>query len=293
MPNDSNSSSSSPGRDTIVVSMLGPCPFPKDHPQYANWLRLGRLGAELQARMNARRLERAASASSSEEMLRLLIEDAVECFDLLVEAALVSVENYEDVEPYKQMLVEGSKRVIASSRLERTPTSTLRVRLVQRVEHWTAEALKRARQAEEETQETSDNLGSKQGTDLAWQDVRLRFTSEFQVQVTIRDRVEPPKGYEEMGFADRRTKKPNFAWQALLELARQDGKLESRPRSCGWAKDWAGVEKRMEEARKTLRERFQIGADPLPLVKKDETNAAGGYEAVFRIEPPSPLDVDL
>ena len=118
-------------------------------------------------------------------------------------------------------------------------------------------------------------------SDFSWQNVTIRFTSEAQVQATINGVFQPVQSYEALGFADGRTTNPNFAWQALQELARQGGTLGSVPKFCEWAKNWEAVEKRMEEVRELLRRHFQTDADPVPFVKDE------GYKTAFRIDPGS------
>ena len=134
---------------------------------------------------------------------------------------------------------------------------------------------------------SDDTQSPARSADFSWQNVVLRFTSENMIQITIGDQhVQPPQSYEDLGFADGRTKNPSFAWQALQELARLGGKLGSVPKDCLWAKDWPAVEKRMEELRKILRERFKTADDPVPF----ETGI--GYKTAFRIDPGSAFDTD-
>src|SRR5262249_7689698 len=54
-----------------------------------------------------------------------------------------------------------------------------------------------------------------------WEDITIRVLSDHRVQVVINDSWEPPRTYAELGFEDRRTKKPNRAWAALQDLSRQ------------------------------------------------------------------------
>ena len=127
---------------------------------------------------------------------------------------------------------------------------------------------------------------------LTWGSMRFRFIDEHTVQVTIGDRLQPPQGYEKMGFADGRTKNPKLAWKALLELAKLGGTISTVPKFCDWARDWKSLEKRMEELRKTLRKHFKVDADPLPFKPKDlQLGLPARYEAIFRIDG-SALDTD-
>ena len=96
---------------------------------------------------------------------------------------------------------------------------------------------------------------------------------------------QPPQNYEVMGFADERTNNPNLAWKALLGLASLGGAIDTVPRGCEWARNWNALEKRMEELRKILRERFKTEDDPLPFKPADEhMGLKSRYEASFRID---------
>jgi hypothetical protein len=103
------------------------------------------------------------------------------------------------------------------------------------------------------------------------------------VQVTIGNERQPALTYGDLGFLDQRTMNPSLAWKALLELAKLGGTIEAVPKGCEWASNWAAVEKRMQELRKTLRRHFKTDADPVPFKQ------GVGYTTAFNIDPGSAL----
>jgi hypothetical protein len=114
----------------------------------------------------------------------------------------------------------------------------------------------------------------------SWDMVEIMFLTNDLVLLS-----HPPGcilGYREMGFGDGRTGKPNRAWLTLRELAANAGTMrrsraETFDKKLQEMRNWSKVEKRMQEIRRTLRDRFGIAADPIPLV--DGTK----YEARFKI----------
>jgi len=106
-----------------------------------------------------------------------------------------------------------------------------------------------------------------------WEDFEIRFTSDERVQITVAGQHET-RNYSEMGFEDKRSRKPNLAWQTLRLLAEKRGIIHE---SSNKKRDWPRVEKRIQEIRKTLRELYKIPDDPLPYVK------GTGYRARLQI----------
>jgi hypothetical protein len=122
---------------------------------------------------------------------------------------------------------------------------------------------------------TQANTGETHRCGLNWKQVKIRFLSEFRVQITVGD-VICTLNYEELGFADRRSrdkKKPNSAWLMLRQLAEAGGIIHASETHG----DWTIVEKRMQEVRKALRRQFGISEDPVPFVN------GIGYQAQFVI----------
>lgn len=106
---------------------------------------------------------------------------------------------------------------------------------------------------------------------LKWKDVDIRFTSEFQVQITTPDDA-LVMNYADLGFEDRRGGggKPNLAWRTFRRLAECGGTLAD-------ASTWTATEKRVQEIRRKLRDRIDIPGDPIPFVP------GAGYRAAFKI----------
>ena len=112
-----------------------------------------------------------------------------------------------------------------------------------------------------------------------WPDVLIRFTSDHQAQISVRDFVEV-RNYVDLGFEDRRGKrasKPDKNWEWLLRLARHDGKIQSAKSAAEWSK----VEKRVQAINKRLRHIFGFSENPIKYVRGDKC-----YQATFKIQPP-------
>lgn len=109
---------------------------------------------------------------------------------------------------------------------------------------------------------------------VTWQDIEVTFISDERVQIRVGLKQSYTLNYAEMGFEDRRTGKPNQAWGMLRALAQADGIV---PNSSRDSKDFAGMCKRFERLRHSLKAYFQIDSDPIPL---DSTT---GYCCQFKI----------
>jgi hypothetical protein len=111
------------------------------------------------------------------------------------------------------------------------------------------------------------------GTSIStWADLGLRFLSDEALQVVLNGKIQAKQNYAELGFEDRRTKKPTLAWETLLEIARHDGRLKVDRSQSGYPKQ----AKRVEEIRRNLRHAFPCAEDPLPLVEDE-------YRAQFQV----------
>ena len=177
----------------------------------------------------------------------------------------------------------------------------LRNGLAARVQFWRAEA--RRYRTEQETQEptsghvsaeatkSSDSVSSAEPTgdsqarssDFSWRDVTIRFINEQAVQITVGESRLPVQGYEELGFAGKRSKRPNRAWLMLRRLARKDGVLTDLPRG-QWTPERIKARKIIQELRKILRNLVKSDADPVPYKK------GSGYKVAFKIDPDSVFD---
>jgi hypothetical protein len=106
----------------------------------------------------------------------------------------------------------------------------------------------------------------------AWEDIEISFISDERVQVKVGAKVQT-FNYDEMGFRDRRTGKPNEGWGLLRALARADGVI---PESARDSKDFIAMGKRIERVRQRLKSHFQIASDPVP-------KGVNGYCCRFKI----------
>ncbi len=111
-----------------------------------------------------------------------------------------------------------------------------------------------------------------------WEEVRIDFTSDERVQITVKDKSYT-RNYADLGFEDGRKKTPNGAWKILQQLGESHGTI-----STSSPKDWSKIEKRIQEIRRILRAHFfrqcfeiPADSDPLPFVK------GIGYRASFAI----------
>jgi hypothetical protein len=106
-----------------------------------------------------------------------------------------------------------------------------------------------------------------------WQDIQISFLSDTRVQIRDGAQIQT-YNYEELGFADQRSGKPNRAWIVLRALAEHEGILSSAKST---AVAWSLIERRIQEIRKVLRAKFGLPEDPLPFVP------GTGYQTVFKI----------
>jgi hypothetical protein len=113
-----------------------------------------------------------------------------------------------------------------------------------------------------------------------WADVVIRFTSDFQVEITVGKHREL-RTYIEMGFEDgrsgKRTSKPDQNWEALRAAAESSGAI-------GFTKDaseWRKIEKRVQVLNRRLKKLFGFSENPIAYVRK-----AKAYEVLFKLIPP-------
>lgn len=141
---------------------LGPNPFPEDDPRHDRFLEVSRTVREKYARWHADLLRRIAS-TPNEQMHTMYLRMAVERFDLDSAFFIPAVTTYEEAELCEEVLPKLSTAVyeLLSRSLDSDPPPFLRsvsksdllgdlkLKLNQRVAHWTAEALRHAREAAE------------------------------------------------------------------------------------------------------------------------------------------------
>jgi hypothetical protein len=104
------------------------------------------------------------------------------------------------------------------------------------------------------------------------------FLSDERVQIWVGSRPET-RNYAEMGFNNKKNGAPVLAWQTLRAIAESKGSISVASDN----KNWAYVEKRIQEIRKALRRLFSLTDDPLPYVKKTQPGVEFGYCAQFNI----------
>jgi hypothetical protein len=119
---------------------------------------------------------------------------------------------------------------------------------------------------------------------IGWDDVRIRFTSDFAVQVTVGD-VSDTRTFVEMGFEDKRKKSPtatspDSAWMLLREMAKRGGVM-NRPPHAGAKAKWNTVETGVKSINKKLRAVFGLSVNPIAYQRRDRC-----YRADFHLEFP-------
>lgn len=112
-----------------------------------------------------------------------------------------------------------------------------------------------------------------------WEEIEISFLSDERVQVTIGTHMES-RNYDEMGFASKKNGTPVLAWKTLRVMAEAGGVISV----ASDGRKWANVEKRMQEIRKVLRDRFGLPGDPLWYTKKTPRNPDEyGYRTKFKL----------
>ena len=112
---------------------------------------------------------------------------------------------------------------------------------------------------------------------ISFADLSVRFTSDFQIELSWGDHREMAT-YGDLGLADRRGKsKPSKAWQDLRRLARES--FLKPPRG----PERHRLANRFTVLRKAFVERLNLNDDPFPFDKGQE-----GYTAAFKSLTPPP-----
>jgi hypothetical protein len=141
-------------------------------------------------------------------------------------------------------------------------------------DEWVAiQAQREAKEAAELGEMQAAKSGGTGAVELHWEDFEICFLSDERLRITAPGKMET-LNYAEFGFADSRDGKPNNAWKMLLIFAQSEG-LIRRDKTAPL--DWPKAEKRMQEIRAILKNRFGISEDPLHLIK------GVGFRARFQI----------
>ncbi len=88
-----------------------------------------------------------------------------------------------------------------------------------------------------------------------WADVLIRIVSDTAAVIEVKGTNEP-RNYIEMGFEDRKSRKPDRLWRLLKGLAAHRGATAKR--SDVPVPDWPAAKKRAQELNKALKEMFGI-----------------------------------
>jgi len=106
-----------------------------------------------------------------------------------------------------------------------------------------------------------------------WEDIEF-VIDDHTIEVHLAGKSETV-GFEDFGFQDKRTGKPNQQWAVLQVLARCRGGV--MPDDARQGTEWMAIAKRVERVRKTLQKRFGLHDDPMPFEE------GTGYRARFKI----------
>ena len=98
--------------------------------------------------------------------------------------------------------------------------------------------------------------------DFSWKHVTSRFTGEDTVQVAAGGAPVAAQGYEELGFADKKSGLPNRAWAMLRILASNGGTFELP--SGRFAPGRSTALKTIQELKRTLRALLETDDNPVP-----------------------------
>ena len=139
-----------------LTRFAGACPFPDDDPRHARWRIFAQAFREATLRLQAEMLDGVQHASIGEKRDRL-VEYHVRFLDLPCPAMIDAVIDDDSAAAFEDILAQYRDHLVASfsKSLDSGPASLrgvgleliLKVRLAQRVAHWTAEALAAARRS--------------------------------------------------------------------------------------------------------------------------------------------------
>ena len=134
------------------LAILERCPFPEGHPRRDLWLMAGGLLAESVYRGQADLLDKLPDASN-DEIQAILVEASVQQFDAGISIAVKTIHDYATASKFTDGMAQFRDQHVTwfRKRLAQEPMPAwlrnaglherLRLRLNQRVAHWTAEAL--------------------------------------------------------------------------------------------------------------------------------------------------------
>jgi len=178
---------------------------------------------------------------------------------------------YPEAEPWKGFMEQLSKPDSEMALLDARHRDTIDRAIWDRIRWYQVEASSRLRRTPPAQPESEIEKIAFQAK--SWGEVEISFFNEHSVQITA-GKLKVNRQFGDLGMADTRSGKPTLAWHTLHDLALANGIIH---RPAGSARDWATQEKRMQELRTWLKDRFGIRADPLPFAK------GIGYHASFKI----------
>ena len=119
------------------------------------------------------------------------------------------------------------------------------------------------RQTKEKQRQASTLVAFPVPAHAGWQDVCVRFTSDFQIQAKIRGQSTEARTYADLGFEDRRGKnsKPDVQWRLLAHFVRNGGVVESH-RGTDF-KSRNALQKGVQKLQQRLKKVFGLDDDPI------------------------------
>lgn len=106
--------------------------------------------------------------------------------------------------------------------------------------------------------------------DLRWEEIEIRFLGSEDVLVTAKGKQRETNCLA-MGFQDKKSKKPNYQWEILKFLAKNEGKLSWGNNHNLTEKQVHSAKSQMSTIRKKLKKYFKINDDPFDSYRQEKT----------------------
>jgi len=227
------------------------------------------------------------AGASTGDRFRLLVELAGNLYDLhaLKRIGLVRPGHVEDASAFDiEHPIRASLAVwqpLTNFQLEDAERQAIDRSLAASRSRWMGEALRKVSGTTSAVNSRQDPRPGSQSPPQpgSWSEVTICFISDERVQITTGTATET-RNYTEMGFASKKNGTAVQAWEVLRVFARKSGAIQIAADS----RQWAVLEKRVQEIRKTLKALFHLTDDPIRFVKKTpKTLDTFGYHANFKI----------
>ncbi|MCM8787534.1 MAG: hypothetical protein NC935_05715 [Candidatus Omnitrophica bacterium] len=101
--------------------------------------------------------------------------------------------------------------------------------------------------------------------DLQWEEITIRFLNNNEVLISYRDE-NFQTNFEEMGFMDKRDKKPKKAWKFLKDLSETGGEITWKSKNASFQ-----GKKHKQILKNLLQDYFRIKSDPFHQYKKESS----------------------